>query len=90
MSSSNVSNPIFEIKANEYKTKIYTPMLSGSGKKNLSFGSMSASDSSKISGGRFAYYSSTSKSGVFKFGPSKGGSEFETLSKIRREHVSGE
>ena len=34
VSASAVSNPIFDIKATEYKTKIYTPILSGSVKKS--------------------------------------------------------
>ena len=53
MSASDVSKPIFDIKATEYKTNISTPMLSGSGKNVLSFGSLSASASLKISGGGF-------------------------------------
>ena len=44
---------IFDIKATEYKTNISTPMLSGSGKNVLSFGSLSASASPKIIGGGF-------------------------------------
>ena len=53
VSASAVSKPIFEIKATEDKTKISTPMLSGSGKK-LSFGYMAAGSSKKSSGGEFA------------------------------------
>ena len=40
--------------------------------------------------GGFASYSSTIGSGVFKFGSSKGGSEFVTFTKIKTEYVSGE
>ena len=40
--------------------------------------------------GEFAAYSRTSRSGGFKFGSSKGGSEFLTLPEIKAEHVSGE
>ena len=65
-------------------------MLSESGKNILSFGSLDASASPKTSGGGFATYISTSGSRGLKFGSSKGGSEFETLSKIKTEHVSGE
>ena len=90
MSASAVSKPIFDIKATENKTKIYTPMFSVSGKNVLSFGSLDASASPKISGGEFAAYYRTSRSGGFRFGLSKGGSEFETLPKIETEHVSGE
>ena len=68
MSASAVSNPVFEIKATEYKTNISTPMLSGSGKNAVSFGSLDASSSQKISGGGFAAYSNTIRSGGFKFG----------------------
>ena len=90
MSSSAVSNPIFEIKATEDKTNIYTHMLYRSSKNFISLGSMDASASPKSSGGGFATYSSTSGSGGFKFGSSKGGSEFETFSEIKTDHVSGE
>ena len=51
VSASAVSKSIFDIKATEKKTKIYTPMFSGLGKNFLSFGSLSASASPKISGG---------------------------------------
>ena len=51
MSASYVSKLIFKIKATDYKTNISIPMLSGSGKSVLSFGSMDASASPKISGG---------------------------------------
>ena len=44
-----------------------------------SFGSMAANTSLKSSVGGFDAYSSTSGSGGFNFGSSKGGSEFETL-----------
>ena len=54
------SKPIFEIKSTEYKTNIYTPMLSGAGGNVVSFGSLAASASPKISGGGFADYSNTS------------------------------
>ena len=52
--ASAVSNPIFEIKATEQNTNIYTPMLFGSGKNVLSFGSMTAIASPKSSGGGFS------------------------------------
>ena len=48
---SAVSNPIFEIKATEYKAKIYTPMFYVSGKHVISFVSMSAIAYPKFSGG---------------------------------------
>ena len=83
VSASDDSKPIFEIKATEDKTKIYTPMLSVSGKNIVYFGSLDASALQKISVGGFAAYSSTSRPGGFKFGSSKGGNEFETLSKIK-------
>ena len=51
MSTYSVSKTIFEIKATEYKTNISTPMLSGSGKNVLSFGSLAASASQKSRGG---------------------------------------
>ena len=72
MSASVVSKPIFYIKVTEDKTNISTPMLSGSGKKVVSFGSLDASAPPKISGGGFATYSSTSGSVGFNFGSSKG------------------
>ena len=90
MSASSVSKPIFEIKSTEDKTNISTPILSGSGKNIVSFGSLAASALPKISGGGFAAYSSTSGSGGFKFGSSTGGSEFETFPKIKTERVSSE
>ena len=65
-------------------------MLSGSVKNVISFGSLVKIFSPKSSNGGFTAYSSTSGSGGFKFGSSKGGSEFETLSKIKTEHVSNE
>ena len=63
LSSSVVGKPIFDIKATEDKTKISTPMLSGSGKNVISFGSMDARASTKTSGLGFADYSSTSGQG---------------------------
>ena len=90
MSASDVNKPIFEIKATEDNTNISTPMLYGSGKKFVSFGSMALNASPKISGGGFADYFSTRGSGGFKFRSSKGGNEFETLYKIKTEHISGE
>ena len=42
----------------------------------------------KVSGG-FTDYSSTSGTGGFKFGSSTGGSEFETFTYIKTEHISG-
>ena len=51
---------------------------------------MAASASPKTIGVGFATYSSTSRPGGFKFGSSKGGSEFKTFTKINIEHVSGE
>ena len=50
---SAVSKSIFEIRANEDKDNINTHMLSGSGKKVLSFVSLSASALPIISGGVF-------------------------------------
>ena len=89
MSASSVSNPICDNKATEENNNISTPMLSRSGKKILSLGYLDASASLNRSGGEFAAYSSTSGSGGFKFGSSKGGSEFDTYPKIKTEHVSG-
>ena len=43
-----------------------------------------------LSGGGFAAYSVTSGSGGIKFGSSKGGSEFASLTEIKIEHASGE
>ena len=54
MSASAVSNPIFEIKATEDKTDIFTPMLSGSDKNIPSFGSLAASVTPRISDGGFS------------------------------------
>ena len=54
------------------------------------FGSLAARDSPKSSGGGFIAYSSTSDSGGFKFGSSKGGSEFGTFFEIKTDHASGE
>ena len=62
-------------------------MFSGSGKNVVSVGSLAASASPKISGGGFAAYYSTSVSGGFRFGSSKGGGEFDTFPKIKTEHV---
>ena len=53
MNASDVSKPIFYIKATEDKTNISTPMLYGSEKTFLSFGSLAASASPKSSGGGF-------------------------------------
>ena len=53
MSASAVSKSIFDIKATEDNRNISTPMLSGSGKSVLSFGSLDASASPKSSGGGF-------------------------------------
>ena len=61
MSASAVSRPIFEIKDTEDKTKITTPMMSGSGKNVISLGSLAASDSPKISSCGFYAYSITSE-----------------------------
>ena len=63
MIASSLSRTIFEIKATVEKTKISTPMLSGSGKNILSFVSLDASAFPKISGGWFAAYYSTNGSG---------------------------
>ena len=63
-----VSKTIFDIKATEENTKISTPMLSGSVKNILSFGSMDESAPPKSNSGELATYSSTSGSGGFKFG----------------------
>ena len=82
-------NPIFDIKDIEYKTNISTHTFSRSIKIVLYFGSLAARASLKSSIGGFATYSSTSGSGSFKFGSSKGGSEFEAFPKINTEHVSG-
>ena len=68
VSVSDVSKPIFDINATEEKTNISTPMMSGSDKNVVSFGSLAASVSPKSSGDGFADYSSTSGSGGFKFG----------------------
>ena len=86
-----VSKPIFEIKSTEDKNNIYTPMFYGSGKNNLSFGSLDASASPKSSGGGFAAYYSTSGSRGFKFESSTGGGGFwfQTFPKIKTEHDSG-
>ena len=51
---STVSNPIFDTKSTEDKTKISTPMLSGSGKNILFFGYLAEISLTKISGGGFS------------------------------------
>ena len=81
VSTSAVSKPIFEIKTTEYNNNISMPTLSVSSKTVLSFGSLAASALPKISGCRFAAYSSTSGSVGFKFGSSIGlsGLSFDTL-----------
>ena len=61
VSASAVSKQILEAKATEDKTKISTPILSGSGKNIKSFGSLAASASPKRSGRGFTDYSSTSR-----------------------------
>ena len=53
VSASAVSKPIFDIKATDDKTKISTPMFSGSVKNVLSFGYLYSSASPKIIGGGF-------------------------------------
>ena len=53
VSDSAVSNPIFEIKATEDKTNIYTHILSRTGRNILYFGSLSASALPKSSGDKF-------------------------------------
>ena len=53
VSASAVSKPIFDIKATDDKTKISTPMLSGSGKNVQSFCSLVANSSPKSRGGGF-------------------------------------
>ena len=61
MSASAVGKTIFEIKDTEDKTKITTPIISGSGKNVISLGSLDASDSPKISSCGFNAYSITSE-----------------------------
>ena len=90
VSASAVSKPIFEIKATEDNTNISTHMLSVSDKNVVSFGSLTASASSKSSGGGFIDYFSTSGSAGFQFGSSKGRSQFDIFTKIKTEHVSSE
>ena len=90
MNTSVGSKPIFDIKVTEENTKITTPMLYVSGKNFLSFGSLAAIASQKSSSGGLSAYSSTRGSGVQNFRLSTGGSEFETLSKVKTEHVSGD
>ena len=53
VSASDVSDQIFEIKATEEKTKVFTPVLSGSSKNVLFVVSLAASASTKISGDGF-------------------------------------
>ena len=53
MSVSAVINPIFNIKATEDKNNIYAPMFFGSAKNVLSFDSLDAIASPKISDGGF-------------------------------------
>ena len=89
-SASALSKPIFEINSTEDKTKISTPMVSGSGKNVVFFGSLVGRTSPKSSSEGFAAYSSTSGSRGFKFGSSKGVSEFETFLEIKTDHVSDE
>ena len=84
MIASVVSMPIFDIKYTGDKTNVSTTMFSESGKK-LSFGSLDASVSPKISSGEFVNYSRTSGLGGFKFGSSTGESEFDTLPKIKTD-----
>ena len=88
VSASTVSKPILEIEATEDNNKITTPMLSGSGKKIVYFGSLATSASTKISCGGFTAYYKTSRSGVFKFGSTKGGSKFALFPKIKTEYVN--
>ena len=83
VSASSVSKPIFEIKANDNKNNISTPMLSRSVKNIVFFGCLAASTSPKGSRGGFAAYSRTSVSGEFMFGSSKEGIEFETFSEMK-------
>ena len=68
VSASDVSMPIFEINSTEDNTKISTPMLSGSGKNAVSFGSLAATTSPKIRSGGFSAYYITSRSGGLMFG----------------------
>ena len=90
MSASAVSKPIFYIKATEENTKINTPLLSGSVKNFLSFGSLTKRASTKISSGGFTAYSRTRGPGGFKFGSSKGVGGFSTLPGIKADYFSGE
>ena len=68
-----VNKPISETKATEDKTKISTPMLSGSVKNVASFGSLDAIAFPKTSGGGFSAYSSTSVPGGLILDHQKGG-----------------
>ena len=60
VSASVVSKTIFEIKETDEKKNISKPMLYGSGKNLLSFGSLAARDAPKISVGGFTAYYITS------------------------------
>ena len=84
MISSALSKTIFEIKATEDKTNISTPMLSGSGKNAVSFGSLDASSSQKISGGGFAAYSSTGGSGGLNLDHQRGEVNLRHVPKSRQ------
>ena len=90
VSASALSKTIFEINSTEDKNKISTPMVSGSGKNVVSFGSLVGRTSPKSSSEGCDAYSSTSVSTGFKLGSSKGGSEFETFLEIKTYHVSDE
>ena len=83
-SASSVSKPIFEIKSTVENNNIYMPMLSGSGKNFLSFGSLTARASPKSSGGGFYAYYVTSRSGGFKFRSSTGGVNLRHYHKSRQ------
>ena len=72
---------MFEIKATEEKDKISTPMLSGSGKTVLFFGSLDASASPKISGGQFADSSRKIGSGSFSLYHQQGEVDFRHFPK---------
>ena len=76
VNESDLSKPIFEIKATDNKNNISTPMLSVSGKNVLSFGYLAASASPKSSSGGLVDYYGTSGSVGFKFGLSTGWSGF--------------
>ena len=72
VSASDVNKPIFEIKATEDNTNISTPMLSGSGKKVVSFGSMALNASPKISGGGLLIISAQGDQKVLSLDHQKG------------------